>query len=176
MKRPAFLLEWIDSLNERCGKAVSWLILVLVAECAIDLILRKVTGRGLFWAFDMNYMIYGTQFMLAGAYTLKHNAHVRVDVIYNLFSPRGRAILECIFYICLLFPMSLFLINACWEHFTVAVAERMIGIVSAWHPPIYPFKAVMPVTFALLFLQGVAIFVRSLATIIKVKGVENEPS
>lgn len=145
---------------------MSWLILILVAECAIDLILRKVIGRGLFWAFDMNYMIYGTQFMLAGAYTLKHNTHVRVDVIYNLFSPQGKAILECIFYICLLFPMSLFMIKACWDHYTISVASREIGIVSAWHPPIYFFKTVMPITFALIFLQGVAIFVKSLTTII----------
>jgi len=167
LKRLAFVLDWINTLNEWVGKTVNWLILALVVEVALDVILRKTTGKGLFWAFDVNYMIYGTQFMLAGAYTLKYNAHVRVDVVYNRFSPRGRATLEIIFLLCLLFPASIFLIDACWEHFLVATYQREIGIVSAWHPPIYPFKAVMPVTFALLILQGVVIFAHNLVTAIK---------
>lgn len=167
MKKPAFLLDWINSLNEWVGKTVNWIILALVIEVAADLLVRRITGRVLFWAFDVNYMLYGVQFMLAGAYTLKYNAHVRVDVIYDRFSPRGRAILESIFLICLLFPATIFLFNACWGHFYVAVQTRMIGIVSAWHPPIYPFKAVMPITFALLTLQGVVILTHSLTTIFK---------
>ena len=129
--------------------------------------MRRFTGQSLFFAFDVNYMLYGTQFMLAGAYTLKYNAHVRVDVIYDRFSPRGRAILECIFYICLLFPSCIFLVDATWDHFYIMMLGREIGIVSAWHPPIYPFKLVMPISFALIILQGIVIFAHSLVTAVK---------
>lgn len=167
VKSLAFVLDWINTLNEWVGKTVNWLILALVIEVALDVILRKTTGKGLFWAFDLNYMIYGTQFMLAGAYTLKYNAHVRVDVVFNRFSPRGRAILESIFLIGLLFPAAIFLLYASWGHLVTSIAAREIGIVSAWHPPIYPYKAVIPITFALLILQGVVIVTHSLVTAVK---------
>lgn len=166
MKKPVFAVGWIDTLNEGVGKVASWIILILVAECAVDLLMRKIIGHGLFFAFDMNYMFYGTQFMLAGAYTIKWNAHVRVDVIYNRFSPRGRAILETIYLVCLLLPMAIFMTYGCWNHYVSSVAAREIGIVSAWHPPIYFYKTVMPITFALVVLQGVAILVKSITTII----------
>ena len=171
MKKPVFSVGWIDTLNEGAGKAASWIILALVAECAIDIILRKTTGRGLFWAFDINYMLYGTQFMLAGAYTIKYNAHVRVDVIYDHFGPRGRAILETIYLVCLLLPMAGFMTYGCWVHYIDSVAAREIGIVSAWHPPIYLYKTVMAPTFVLIFLQGVAILVKSITTIITRKPI-----
>jgi len=161
------LVEWVDSLNEWFGKAVSWLFLALVGSVSVDLLMRYFIGQGTDWAFDINYMIYGTQFMLAGAYTMKYNAHVRVDVIYNKFSPRGRAVLEAIFLLVIFFPLCGFLLFSCWSDFVQAVGAREISIVSAWHPPVYHYKAVMPLAFVLLILQGVAIFIRSLYTVAK---------
>jgi TRAP-type mannitol/chloroaromatic compound transport system permease small subunit len=158
-------LGWIDSLNELIGKAVSWLFLALTASVVIDLTMRYFVGRTTVWAYDINYMIYGTQFMLAGAYTMKHNAHVRVDVLYMKLSPRGRAILEVIFYICIMFPLCFFLFGSCWSDFVRACSAREISIVTSWHPPVYHYKGVMPVTYALLILQSIVLFIRNIAII-----------
>ena len=162
-----FFLEGVDSLNEWFGKAVSWLFLALTASVVIDLSMRYFVGRSTDWAFDINYMIYGTQFMLAGAYTLKYNAHVRVDVLYMKFSPRGQAIIEVIFYVCIFFPLCGFMLFSCWKDFVQACYSREISIVSSWHPPVYHFKGAMPLGYALLLLQGIVIFVRSVITIKK---------
>lgn len=163
-------LGWIDSLNELIGKAVSWLFLALTASVVVDLTMRYFVGRTTVWAYDINYMIYGTQFMLAGAYTMKYNAHVRVDVLYMKFSPRGRAVLEVIFYICIMFPLCFFLFSSCWSDFVRACSAREISIVTSWHPPVYHYKGVMPVTYALLILQSIVLFIRNIAIIWKGSG------
>jgi TRAP-type mannitol/chloroaromatic compound transport system permease small subunit len=161
------LLKGIDGLNEFFGKAVSWLFLALIASVCIDLFMRALTGRSTVWAFDINYMIYGVNFMLAGAYTLKYDGHVRVDVLYMKFSSRGQAILEIIFYILIMFPLCLFLLNATWEDFLQAWASKEISIVSSWHPPVYHYKGIMPLAFALLFLQSIVLFIRNILTLKK---------
>ena len=75
-------LHAINTLNEWVGRAVSWLFLALIASVCIDLFTRFFTGKSTDWAFDINYMIYGTNFMLAGAYALKHNSHHDVIEFY----------------------------------------------------------------------------------------------
>ena len=85
------VVNGINALNEFVGKAVSLLFIALVITVSLDLFTRFFTGKSTDWAFDINYMIYGTNFMLAGAYAMKHDSHVRVDVIYQKFSPRDGA-------------------------------------------------------------------------------------
>jgi TRAP-type mannitol/chloroaromatic compound transport system permease small subunit len=165
-------LHAINTMNEWVGRAVSWLFLALIASVCIDLFTRFFTGKSTDWAFDINYMIYGTNFMLAGAYALKHNSHVRVDVIYQKFSPRTRAVLECIFYICIMFPLCAFMLYSTWLDFINAVRMKEVSIVSSWHPPVYHYKAIMPLTFALLILQSIAVFIPNLVH--AVKGVPDD--
>lgn len=166
-------LDGINTLNEWVGKAVSWLFLALIASVCIDLFARFFTGRSTDWAFDINYMLYGTNFMLAGAYTLKHNAHVRVDVINLKFSPRVRASLECVFYLLIMFPLCSFMLYATWLDFVSAVQMKEVSIVSSWHPPVYYYKAVMPLTFALLILQSIANFIPNLVVAVK-RGADDD--
>lgn len=161
------IINGINGLNEWVGQTVSWLFLALTASVCIDLFTRFFTGRSTDWAFDVNYMIYGTLFMLAGPYALKHNAHVRVDVLYMKFSPRTRAVLECLFYILIMFPLCAFMLHATWLDFMNAVKMKEVSIVSSWHPPVYHFKAIMPLTFALLILQSVAKFIPNLVLAVK---------
>lgn len=165
-----YFLRAVDSLNEWTGKTVSWLFLALIASVSIDLLMRFFVGRATDWAFDINYMIYGTNFMLAGAYTLKYDAHVRVDVLFAKFSPRGQAILEAIFYVCIMFPLCIFLLHATWNDFIQACQSREVSIVSAWHPPVYHYKGIMPLAFSLLLLQSIVQFIRNLEIIKKGNG------
>jgi TRAP-type mannitol/chloroaromatic compound transport system permease small subunit len=153
-------LKVIDQISEWAGKTVSWLLLVLIFTVAYDLFARRLTGRATDWAFDINYMIYGTNFMIAGAYALLHNSHVRVDVLYNNFSPKTRAWLEIFFYVVLMLPMCGFLLYATWLDFSYAWEAKEVSIQSAWHPPIYHYKFVMPLTFFLLILQSISQLVK----------------
>lgn len=152
----------IDWLSEWSGKTVSWLFLVLCATVAYDLFARRFSGRATDWAFDVNYMIYGTNFMIAGAYTLLHKGHVRVDVLYNSFSVKTQGWLDIIFYVCLMIPMCVFLISSTWLDFMYSFEAREVSIQSAWHPAIWPYKFVMPLTFALMLLQSLAELVKSI--------------
>lgn len=160
-------VKFIDTVNEVVGKAVMWLFVLLTLSVLTDQFKRYLTGRSTDWAFDINYMIYAVNFMLAGAFCLKHEMHVRVDAIYKAMPPRGRAIMEILFYLILLMPMTLFCLDSTWTNFAQAWQSKEISIVSPWHPPVYHFKFVMPLTFALLFLQEVAQFIRYVHLLVK---------
>lgn len=154
-----------DSISEWSGKAVSWLFLVLCATVAYDLFARRITGKSTDWAFDLNYMIYGTNFMIAGAYTLLHNGHVRVDVLFDSFSVKTKARLEIFFYLVFMLPMCLFLLSSTWLDFSYSFEAREVSIQSAWHPAIWPYKFVMPLTFALMLLQSVSELIKNIMTL-----------
>jgi TRAP-type mannitol/chloroaromatic compound transport system permease small subunit len=155
-------LRIIDQISEWAGKTVAWLFLVLIFTVAYDLFARRLTGRATDWAFDINYMIYGTNFMIAGAYTLLHNGHVRVDVLYNNFAPKTRAWLEIFFYVVLMLPLCIILFYSTGIDFLYSVESREVSIQSSWHPPIYHYKFVMPLTFFLLILQSVSQLVKNI--------------
>ena len=165
------VVNGINALNEFVGKAVSLLFIVLVITVSLDLFSRFFTGKSTFWAFDINYMIYGTNFMLAGAYAMKHDSHVRVDVIYQKFSPRTRAVMDLFFLALVMIPLSSFMFYSTWIDFINSVGARETSMFSSWRPPIYPFKAVMPLAFFLLLLQSIGHFITSF--VIALKGESN---
>ncbi|MFH1058042.1 MAG: TRAP transporter small permease subunit [Pseudomonadota bacterium] len=163
----ASYVKAVDAINEWVGKTVMWLLLALTATTLYDMLSRYLTGQSTDWAFDINYMLFGINFMLAGAFCIKHDSHVRVDAIYGRFSPRGKAIVDIVFYVLIMFPFTIFCLDAAWDSFIQAVESREVSIVSSWHPPIYHYKFVMPLTFFLLLIQEVAQFIRYLNTVIK---------
>ena len=158
-------IKIVDWISEWSGKTVSWLFLVLCVTVAWDLFERRITGRSTDWAFDVNYMIYGTNFMIAGAYTLLHNGHVRVDVLYNSFSTKTRAWLEVLFYVAFMLPMCVILLSSTWMDFLYSFEAREVSIQSSWHPAIWPYKFVMPLTFALILLQSLAELLKNIYTL-----------
>lgn len=161
------VLNGINSLNEYVGKAVSLLFIALIFTVSLDLFTRFFTGRTTVWAFDINYMIFGTNFMLAGAYAMKHDSHVRVDVLYQRFSPRTQAVLEVIFLALVMIPLTAFMLKSTMTDFLSSVAAREVSISSSWRPPIYPYKAVMPLAFLLLLLQSIAHFISNFIKAVK---------
>lgn len=163
----ASYVKAVDAINEWVGKTVMWLFLALTATTLFDMVVRYLTGKSTDWAFDINYMLFGINFMLAGAFCVKHDTHVRVDAIYGRFSPRGKAIVDIVFYVLIMFPFTIFCLDSMWESFIQAVESSEVSIVSAWHPPIYHYKLVMPLTFFLLLIQEIAQFIRYINTAIK---------
>lgn len=162
LKRVMAVTKVLDRLSERSGQIFAWLVIPLVGALVYEVVARYVFGRPTQWAFDISYMLYGSHFMLVAAYALYRGKHIRTDFLYRLLSPRWQGILDAALYLLFFFPgMGLFLWTT-WEfaHRSWILGERYS--LTPWMPPIYPLKTVLPVAAALLLLQGVSEFLKSL--------------
>jgi TRAP-type mannitol/chloroaromatic compound transport system permease small subunit len=160
MKSIGKIVGRIDSISEWSGKIVAWLSLPLVLFMSYDVIMRYLFQAPTKWAYEMTWMQYGALFILGGAYALKHKLHVRVDIIYNRWSPRTRAIFDLLVYLVMFFPVFYILIghSAIYAYYSWEVWET--SYISYWQPPVYPIKTVMVIGFVLFALQGIAEFLR----------------
>ncbi|SOZ62645.1 putative TRAP-type C4-dicarboxylate transport system, small membrane protein component [Cupriavidus taiwanensis] len=154
------LLLRIDWLSTFVGQAASWLIIALTLMISYEVFSRYALGTPHAWVFDASNMLYGTLFMLAGAYTLAKRGHVRGDILYGFLSPRMQAGIDLVLYLAFFFPGVIALAWAGIDFFEVSLAQNEHSSIAADGPPIYPFKAVIPVAGALLLLQGVAETIR----------------
>lgn len=145
----------VDRINTRIGHAFAWLIVALTALITGEVFSRYVISAPHSWAFDVQLMLYGTLFMMAGAYTLAANGHVRGDILYGFFSPRAQAASDLVLYIVFFLPGVAAMIWAGYEYAGESFAIRERSSITAEGPPIYPFKAVIPVAGALLMVQGI---------------------
>jgi TRAP-type mannitol/chloroaromatic compound transport system permease small subunit len=161
------MLKTIDQISTWTGKAVSWLVPILILELVYDTAARYLFNAPTEWSFDISYMLYAAIFLLAAAYTLHKNEHVRIELMYDKFPSRGRAFLDCFGYIIFFFPAMAALVYYgslfAWESWMLRETSNL----SMWQPPIYPLKTILPLAAFLLTLQGMAIFIRSLRTLIQ---------
>ncbi|MBX2805199.1 MAG: TRAP transporter small permease subunit [Hyphomicrobiales bacterium] len=121
-----------------------------------EVFMRYVLRNPTPWAFDLSYMMYGTLFMMAGAYTLSRDSHVRGDVIYRLLKPKTQASIELVLYVLFFFPGTLALIFAGWKYAAQSFSYQEVSVYSPANVPIFQFKMVIPAAGILLFFQGVA--------------------
>jgi TRAP-type mannitol/chloroaromatic compound transport system permease small subunit len=157
MKR---FLFFIDSLSLWVGKAFAWLILVLTLGVSYEVFVRYVLRAPTTWAFDFSYITYGALFLMAGAYTLSRNGHVRADVVYRLWKPRTQASVEFVLYIIFFLPAVLAFMYSGWNYAAMSIRFREVSIFSPAGVPVFPLKTLVPVTGLLLFLQGIAEVIR----------------
>ena len=150
----------IDHVSTWAGKAASWLILVLTGAVCVEVVKRYLLNAPTAWAFDADYMLYGTLFMMCGAYTLAQDGHVRGDFLYSSMRPRTQAGLDLVLYIVFFLPGIAALAYAGWDfaHASWVIREHVND--TADGPPVYHFKAVIPIAGALVLLQGIAEIVR----------------
>jgi TRAP-type mannitol/chloroaromatic compound transport system permease small subunit len=153
-------LFFIDSLSAWVGKAFAWLILVLTLGVSYEVFVRYVLGRPTTWAFDMSYITYGALFLMAGAYTLSRNGHVRADVVYRFWQPRTQAMMDLALYIVFFLPAVVAFMYSGWNYARSSVQFREVSIFSPAGVPVFPLKALIPITGALLLFQGVAEIIR----------------
>ena len=154
------VLHTIDAISTWFGKAAAWLIIALMSVVCIEVIKRYLLNAPTAWIFDFDNMLYGTLFMLCGAYTLAQNAHVRGDFLYSSMRPRTQAGLDLVLYIVFFVPGIAALI---YSGYVFAMESWSIGehsTVTAEGPPVYQFKAMIPVAGVLVMLQGFAEIVR----------------
>ena len=158
------LLMAVDKASTWLGHAFAWLIVALTALISWEVFSRYLLNNPHDWALDAQVMMYGTLFMMAGAYTLAKNGHVRGDVLYGFFEPRTQATLDLILYILFFLPGVVALTWAGWTFAQESLAIRE-STFSATPLPLYPFKFGIPVAGGMLLLQGVVEIVRCIQCI-----------
>jgi TRAP-type mannitol/chloroaromatic compound transport system permease small subunit len=154
------LLLFIDRLSTWIGQAFSWLIVGLTVLITWEVFSRYALDAPHAWAFDAMIIMYGTLFMMAGAYTLSKNGHVRGDVLYGFFRPRTQATIDLVLYIVFFIPGVVALAWAGYDYAAQSWAINEHSNITADGPPIYPFKTVIPFAGAFLLLQGIVEIVR----------------
>ncbi len=154
-----FLL-FVDKLSTFVGHAFSFMIVGLTLQVSWEVFARYALDDPHAWAFDVMIMFYGTLFMMAGAYTLAKNGHVRGDVLYGFFRPRTQATIDLVLYVAFFLPGVFALTYAGYFYASESWAIREHSTVTAEGPPIYPFKTVIPIAGAFLLLQGIVEIIR----------------
>src|SRR6478672_3372145 len=154
------VLHTIDGISTWVGKAFAWLMIVLMIVVCVEVFKRFVLNAPTAWIFDAENMLYGTCFMLGGAYTLAQNAHVRGDFLYSSMRPRTQAGLDLVLYIVFFLPGIAALIYSGWVFFGESWAINEHSNVTADGPPLWQFKLMIPVAGVLVMIQGIAEIVR----------------
>jgi TRAP-type mannitol/chloroaromatic compound transport system permease small subunit len=152
-------LTMVDRASTRLGQFFAWAIVVLTLGIAWEVFSRYVLNNPHDWNLNVQIMLYGTLFMMAGAYTLAKNNHVRGDVLYGFFMPRTQAWIDLVLYVIFFLPGIVALTWAGWAYANEALAIREKTF-SATPLPLYPFKFVIPIAGAMLLLQGLVEIVR----------------
>lgn len=150
-----------DGLSEYIGRAISWMTLAMISVLMFEIVARYFLNSPTIWAHETSTMLYGAFCMLAGAYTLRHHGHVRSEVIYGNLSKRARAVCDLVIYTLSLVVLAVFLKLAI-EFAAHSWSVQEYSNKSVWQPYIYPIKTVIPVAVALLTLQVIAEWLRSL--------------
>lgn len=153
-------LYFIDSLSTWMGKAFGWTILILTFATCYEVFVRYVLNAPTVWAFDMSVQMYGALFMMAGAYALSRNAHVRGDVIHRLLPLRVQAGIDLTLYILFLLPGTFALIYYGYDFARDSWFYKEVSWNSPARIQIYFFKTLIPIAGTLVLLQGIAEAVR----------------
>jgi TRAP-type mannitol/chloroaromatic compound transport system permease small subunit len=154
------LLHTVDGISTWVGKAAAWLMIALMLVVCAEVFKRYILNAPTAWIFDAQNMLYGSLFMLAGAYTLAQNAHVRGDFLYSSMRPRTQALLDLVLYFVFFVPGIAALIYAGTDYAADSWRIAEHSNVTADGPPVYHFKTVIPIAGALLMLQGLAEILR----------------
>ena len=154
------LLLTIDKVSTFVGQFFSWLIVALTLLISCEVFSRYVLDHPHSWAFDVMIIMYGTMFMMAGAYTLAKDGHVRGDVLYGFFEPRPQATIDLILYIVFFIPGVFALTYAGYFYAAESWAISESSTITADGPPLYPFKTMLPLAGAFLLVQGIVEIIR----------------
>ena len=161
-ERLARLVRTIDAVSTAAGWLAGWFIVPMTLAVMYEVIARYAFRAPTVWSYELGYMLYGAQFMLAAAYTLLKGGHIRTDVLYERWSAGTRATVDAVCYVLFFFPGMLCILYAgavearhAWE-IGERTGLRIIGV----SVPMYALKSIIPLTAALLLLQGVAELIR----------------
>ncbi|MDJ1007056.1 MAG: TRAP transporter small permease subunit [Paracoccaceae bacterium] len=158
-------IRFADALSAWFGKAFAWLILLMAVGTGYEVFVRYVLNNPTVWALDVSFIMYGTLFMMGGAYTLSRGGHVRGDFLYRLWQPKNQAKVDLVLYILFFFPGVTALIFAGWKYAARSISYTEVSVNSPAGIPIYQFKTVIVAAGILLFIQGIAQVMRCILAI-----------
>lgn len=156
------VVRYIDGVSEWTGRFTAWLIVPLILIISYEVFVRYAFNAPTIWAFEMQFMLYASSFMLGAAYTLLYGEHIRTDILYNRWPVRWQGIVDATLYLLFYFPGIALFLWAGWDFAYRSWVIRELSEFSPWRPPVYPLKMAIPVTAALLLLQGTSEFIKSL--------------
>ncbi len=157
-------LKAIDRTNELLGKTISFLIIPLIIVIIYEIVLRYVFNNPTIWAFEVSQMIYGAYVILAGGFLQQRGGHVNVDLLYNRFTPRTKAIIDLFTWLAF-FAFSGTILVKGWDLAWDSFVYRETGA-TVFNPPIYPIKMMIPLGALLLLLQGLTKYILAIRTAI----------
>ncbi|BBK36322.1 transporter DctQ-related protein [Allostella sp. ATCC 35155] len=156
----------IDRLSTVVGVVAAWLLAPLVIALCYEVVARYVFNAPTIWAYELAYLLTGSGWMLGMAYALSRGAHIRIDVVYLQLSPRKRALVDLFAYVVLLLPFLIWVTEKLDDRAIEAFRSGERTGQSAWNPPIWPFRAMFFVSFAVLTLQVAAETIRAAGTLL----------
>jgi TRAP-type mannitol/chloroaromatic compound transport system permease small subunit len=157
------IIRIIDKyVGELSGKIFFVLIFPMVAGLTYEVFARYMFNRPTIWAYDVTYMLYGSHFMLGAVYCLYKKGHIRTDLVYDALPVRWQGRIDAFCYFFLFFPGMIYFFAAGWVEAAHSWSILEKSQATAWYPPMYPFKTVIPVAAALLIIQGVSEFLKSI--------------
>jgi TRAP-type mannitol/chloroaromatic compound transport system permease small subunit len=153
------ILRAVDRISGILGRIVSYFLLVVIGVLVYEVIVRYAFDNPTIWTHELSVMLVGSMGILAGVYTLREGAHIRMDVIYNRLSPKIKAAIDIMTF----FIFALFVVVLIWKggdeaKFAVQTDQHSTSL---WSPPLYPIKILLPIAAALMLLQGTASFIRN---------------
>ncbi|MBJ3776234.1 TRAP transporter small permease subunit [Acuticoccus mangrovi] len=167
-------IRFADKVSAWVGRAFAWCIILMTFGVAYEVFVRYFLRAPTTWAFDISYMMYGALFMMAGAYTLSRDGHVRADVFYRLWPVRVQATVELILYFIFFFPGVLALIFAGWKYASRSIRYQEVSVMSPAGVPIFQFKVLIVAAGVLLLIQGIAQVFRCILCIRRGSWLERE--
>jgi TRAP-type mannitol/chloroaromatic compound transport system permease small subunit len=166
------IVHAIDAISDRVGKTACWLAALLVGLISLEVIMRYVFNEPTMWNYETSMMVGGGIFAAGWAYAMRHNSHVRIDVLYAHLSPRAKAGIDTFGYLLLFLPLMAMFISSsiAWTVTSWKVAEKSVE--TYWYPIMGPFRTWVSIGFILFFLQGTAQFVRDIYHFVKGKAYD----
>jgi TRAP-type mannitol/chloroaromatic compound transport system permease small subunit len=161
---PGYLraIRTLDRFTLWIGHACALLVVPLVLANTIEVFMRYVIGRPTNWAMETTVMSYGSLFMLGAAYALLKGAHVRTDMLWEKFSDRTKGVIDSVAFVLLFLPSMAVLCYMSLDELVYAWSIGERSTLTPWQPILWPFRAVVPLSAALLFLQGISELMKSL--------------
>ncbi|WP_170432557.1 TRAP transporter small permease subunit [Ruegeria arenilitoris] len=146
-------MKTLDTLSELFGQIAAWLLVPLVAIMCFEVFCRYVLAAPTTWSYEFSYMLTAANYLLAFAMVLRHDANMRVDILYNTLPVRFRAAVDLFFLVVVLCPFLYLILPALFHHMARAWTTGELTGQSSWNPPVWPFRLIYVLSFALLGLQ-----------------------
>lgn len=160
-----WFIKFADTLSAWFGKVFGWLIILMTFGMSYEVLVRYLFNAPTTWSLDVSFIMYGTLFMMGGAYTLSRGGHVRGDFIYRLWEARTQAMVDLVLYIFFFFPGVTALVLSGWKYSSRSWGYGEVSVNSPAGVPIFQFKTVIVAAGILLFIQGVAQVMRCILCI-----------